>query len=110
METVTFYSYKGGSGRSLLLANTAQFLALARKRVVALDLDFEAPGLHYKLNIGKPGHRTADVVPARGVVDYLTAALSGPHPEQLSDYLAYVVLAPFLGAEDAARIVTEQSG
>ena len=29
---------------------------------------------------------------------------------QLSDYLAYVVLAPFLGAEEAARIVTKQSG
>lgn len=27
---------------------------------------------------------------------------------QLSDYLAYVVLAPFLGAEEAARIVTEE--
>jgi AcrR family transcriptional regulator len=27
---------------------------------------------------------------------------------ELSDYLAYVVLAPFLGAEEAARIVTEE--
>ncbi len=27
---------------------------------------------------------------------------------ELSDYLAYVVLAPFLGAAEAARIVTEQ--
>jgi AcrR family transcriptional regulator len=32
-----------------------------------------------------------------------TGALPG-----LSDYLAYVVLAPFLGAEEAARIVTEE--
>jgi hypothetical protein len=31
---------------------------------------------------------------------------TGALPE-LSDYLAYVVLAPFLGAEEAARIVTE---
>lgn len=92
METVTFYSYKGGSGRSLLLANTAQCLAVAGKRVVALDLDFEGPGLHYKLSIGKPGQRATDVVPERGVVDYLTAALSGPHPERLSDYLAPVAL------------------
>ena len=98
METVTFYSYKGGSGRSLLLANTAQFLALAGKRVVALDLDFEAPGLHYKLNIGKPGQRAADIVPERGIVDYLTAALSGPHPEQLSDYLVPVALPEGNGA------------
>lgn len=33
---------------------------------------------------------------------------TGALPE-LSDYLAYVVLAPFLGAEQAAQIVTEQS-
>ena len=98
METVTFYSYKGGSGRSLLLANAAQFLALAGKRVVALDLDFEAPGLHYKLHVGKPGQRAADVVPERGVVDYLAAALSGPHPEELSDYLAPVALPEGSGA------------
>jgi AcrR family transcriptional regulator len=34
---------------------------------------------------------------------------TGALPE-LSDYLAYVVLAPFLGAEEAARIVTEGRG
>jgi len=49
METVAFYSYKGGVGRTLLVANTAQFLALSGRRVVALDLDLEAPGLHHKL-------------------------------------------------------------
>ena len=43
METVAFYSYKGGVGRTLLVANTAQFLALSGRRVVVLDLDFEAP-------------------------------------------------------------------
>ena len=32
---------------------------------------------------------------------------TGALPE-LSDYLAYVVLAPFLGAEEAARLVTEK--
>lgn len=53
METVAFYSYKGGVGRSLLLVNTARFLALTGRRVVALDLDFEAPGLHYKLGVEK---------------------------------------------------------
>ena len=49
MRTVAFYSYKGGVGRTLLLATAARFLALAGKKVVALDLDLEAPGLHYKL-------------------------------------------------------------
>ena len=49
METVAFYSYKGGVGRTLLVANTARFLAMSGRRVVVLDLDFEAPGLHQKL-------------------------------------------------------------
>jgi len=53
VETVAFYSYKGGVGRSLLLANAARFLATLGKGVVALDFDFEAPGLHYKLGEGQ---------------------------------------------------------
>jgi tetratricopeptide (TPR) repeat protein len=42
---VAFYSYKGGVGRSLALANAAWSLAARGKRVVLLDLDLEAPGL-----------------------------------------------------------------
>jgi MinD-like ATPase involved in chromosome partitioning or flagellar assembly len=54
VETLAFYSYKGGVGRSLLLANAARFLASLGKGVVALDFDFEAPGLHYKLGHAGP--------------------------------------------------------
>jgi MinD-like ATPase involved in chromosome partitioning or flagellar assembly len=43
---VTFYSYKGGSGRSMALANVAWILATHGKRVLAIDWDLEAPGLH----------------------------------------------------------------
>lgn len=42
---VTFYSYKGGVGRTLALANVAYALAARGKKVVTLDLDLEAPGL-----------------------------------------------------------------
>jgi hypothetical protein len=45
-EIVTFYSYKGGTGRSLMLANVAWILAASGKRVLAIDWDLEAPGLH----------------------------------------------------------------
>lgn len=48
MKTIAFYSYKGGTGRSLLLANFAKYLSLCNKRVVVLDFDLEAPGLHHK--------------------------------------------------------------
>ncbi len=43
---ITFYSYKGGTGRSMGLANVAWILASAGKRVLAVDWDLEAPGLH----------------------------------------------------------------
>jgi cellulose biosynthesis protein BcsQ len=43
---VTFYSYKGGTGRTMALANVAWILASNGKRVLAVDWDVEAPGLH----------------------------------------------------------------
>jgi cellulose biosynthesis protein BcsQ len=93
VKTLTFYSYKGGTGRSLLLANAARYLALLGKRVVAVDFDFEAPGLHYKLNISPPGKRTADAIPERGAVDYLLAATQGEGPpKRLLDYVVPIPL------------------
>ncbi|XXY93484.1 tetratricopeptide repeat protein [Sorangium sp. So ce296] len=45
-QVVTFYSFKGGVGRSMALANVAALSAQRGKKVLALDFDFEAPGLH----------------------------------------------------------------
>lgn len=42
----TFYSYKGGVGRTLALANVAVLLAQWGYRVLCVDWDLEAPGLH----------------------------------------------------------------
>src|SRR5260370_4632282 len=41
----TFYSFKGGVGRSMALANVAEWLYLQGLRVVMVDWDLEAPGL-----------------------------------------------------------------
>ena len=43
---VTFYSFKGGVGRSFTLANVAMLLARWGHRVLTIDWDLEAPGLH----------------------------------------------------------------
>lgn len=67
MYTITFYSYKGGVGRSLLVANCALHLAQLGLRVVVLDLDLEAPGLHYKFRRALPD----GFVPKRGIVDLI---------------------------------------
>lgn len=44
---VTFYSFKGGVGRSFALANIAVLLARWGHRVLVIDWDLEAPGLHH---------------------------------------------------------------
>jgi MinD-like ATPase involved in chromosome partitioning or flagellar assembly len=47
---ITFYSYKGGTGRSMSLANVACLLSKrferSSKRILMVDFDLEAPGLH----------------------------------------------------------------
>jgi WD40 repeat protein/MinD-like ATPase involved in chromosome partitioning or flagellar assembly len=42
---ITFYSFKGGVGRTLALANVGVALAQADHRVLVIDFDLEAPGL-----------------------------------------------------------------
>ncbi|QSB13920.1 ParA family protein [Natronosporangium hydrolyticum] len=44
---VTFYSLKGGVGRTTALAATARILAGRGHRVLTIDMDFEAPGLPF---------------------------------------------------------------
>lgn len=84
MKTLTFYSYKGGLGRSMLLSSMAHILAKSGKRVFALDLDFEAPGLHYKL---APG--AALTLPPYGAIDFIAQTMEeGRPPEGLLDRYA----------------------
>ena len=45
MYITTFYSFKGGVGRTMALVNTAVTLALRGRRVLVVDFDVEAPGL-----------------------------------------------------------------
>jgi tetratricopeptide (TPR) repeat protein/MinD-like ATPase involved in chromosome partitioning or flagellar assembly len=80
MHTVTFYSYKGGTGRTLALANVSLLLAHLGFRVVVLDFDLEAPGLPYKLLGPKPPR-------VDGVVGWLRDHLSGERPATLEDYV-----------------------
>ncbi len=41
----TFYSYKGGVGRTMALANVAELFLRQGRRVLMIDWDLEAPGL-----------------------------------------------------------------
>ncbi len=47
---VTFYSFKGGVGRTSALINSAIVRARSGSKVVVVDFDFEAPGLNLYCN------------------------------------------------------------
>ncbi|MFC7614472.1 tyrosine-protein kinase family protein [Actinokineospora soli] len=68
---VTFYSYKGGVGRSFTLANIAVLLARWGYRVLTVDWDLEAPGLHHYFKPVLPHE------PEGGVVDLAHDFLAG---------------------------------
>ncbi|MCK7501030.1 MAG: hypothetical protein MZW92_70985 [Comamonadaceae bacterium] len=68
---VTFYSYKGGVGRTLACANFGLYAAKIGLRVVLADMDFEAPGLDAKFATPKPRK------PSRGLLDQFHAFQTG---------------------------------
>jgi MinD-like ATPase involved in chromosome partitioning or flagellar assembly len=51
MKIISFYSFKGGVGRSLSLVNVAYQLSQKGQRVGLLDLDIEAGGLNQILDV-----------------------------------------------------------
>ena len=82
-EIITFYSYKGGTGRSMMLANVAWILASRGKRVLVADWDLEAPGVHRHF---RPFLRDKELRSSEGiidlVVDYTNQVLTPLEPEK----------------------------
>jgi tetratricopeptide (TPR) repeat protein/cellulose biosynthesis protein BcsQ len=80
-QVVTFYSYKGGTGRTMAVANVAWILAANGHHVLAADWDLESPGLHRFFH---PFLEEAAVRDSSGIIDlirdYLRAATRAtPH-------------------------------
>ena len=80
MYVTTFYSFKGGVGRTMALVNAAVTLALRGRRVLVVDFDVEAPGLD-----------TFDVLQTReevpGVIDFVTRYLDSGQAPDVTDYI-----------------------
>lgn len=78
MYAATFYSFKGGVGRTMALVNVAVSLALRGRRVLVVDFDLEAPGLD-TFDVLRPQQE----VP--GLIDFVTQYLeSGSAPDASS--------------------------
>ncbi len=71
----TFYSYKGGVGRSMALVNVGVIMATQGLRVLLVDWDLEAPGL--EVFFRKAATLRGDPATRPGVVDLLEARAAG---------------------------------
>jgi cellulose biosynthesis protein BcsQ/tetratricopeptide (TPR) repeat protein len=85
----TFYSFAGGSGCTMALANVAWILAANGRRVLAVDWDLESPGLHKYFDhfLDDPGEAWPEE--ALGVSDLIrrferAGAHEPPRPRPLS--------------------------
>jgi MinD-like ATPase involved in chromosome partitioning or flagellar assembly len=80
MYVVTFYSFKGGVGRTMALINSAYALAEKGRRVLIIDFDLEAPGistyLHFSAAATNPG-----------LIDYVTTYLQTNRAPDVREYL-----------------------
>jgi cellulose biosynthesis protein BcsQ len=89
MQVVTFYSFKGGSGRTMALVNVGVELARAGRRVLLVDFDLEAPGLD-TFNLPRP---QSDVP---GLVDYVSEYL---HTGVAPDFESFAYKSPLVGLD-----------
>ena len=71
---ITFYSYKGGVGRSMALANVAWIMASNGLRVLVVDWDLEAPGIHHYF---RPFLRDPALALEPGLIDYFIEVAAG---------------------------------
>ena len=75
MYVTTFYSFKGGVGRTMALVNVAVALANRGRRVLAVDFDLDAPALD-TFDVMRPREQ----VP--GIIDFVNEYLvSGQAPD-----------------------------
>jgi MinD-like ATPase involved in chromosome partitioning or flagellar assembly len=84
---ITFYSFKGGVGRTFALVNVAAELARRGRRVLLVDFDLEAPGL-------ETFERLRPAEPHPGVVEYVKDYML---TKQAPDVQKYVYSAGMVG-------------
>lgn len=116
----SFFSYKGGAGRSTTCLNTIPFLAKeleahAKSPILLLDMDIESAGMTYLLNKHEHFHKAGFDVKSflKDEINWTTSQVSN-----LSDHILYKKFVPvgkllgleddyavmFLGVNDDARV------
>jgi hypothetical protein len=75
---ITFYSYKGGVGRTFALANIGALLSKWGYKVLCVDWDLESPGLEHYFQKYLSGEINEN---KKGVVEYIEAISGGNMPD-----------------------------
>jgi MinD-like ATPase involved in chromosome partitioning or flagellar assembly/tetratricopeptide (TPR) repeat protein len=87
-HVVTFYSYEGGAGQTMALANVAWILAANGRRVLVADWNLESPGLHRFFH---PFLAESVVREASGIIDlirdYEWAAAKATSPDRVDQLI-----------------------
>ncbi|MFI6449048.1 FxSxx-COOH system tetratricopeptide repeat protein [Kitasatospora sp. NPDC050543] len=90
-SVVTFYSFKGGTGRTMALANVGWILASRGLRVLVVDWDLEAPGLHryyHPLLVDPELHATDGLIDLlRAYVKQALPSATGPAGQPPGEWL-----------------------
>lgn len=68
---ISFYSFKGGVGRTMALANVAFLASQNGYRVLVMDWDLEAPGLPYYFRGLMEGAELKQLKEARGILNLI---------------------------------------
>lgn len=92
---ITFYSYKGGVGRTFAMANIAALLAMNGKRILCIDWDLEAPGLEFYFGPYYSNDKTR-----RGIVELITELKDNPEEDWRNYCIAIRWNKPFIGSFD----------
>jgi tetratricopeptide (TPR) repeat protein len=123
---VTFYSYKGGVGRSMAVLNVSALLAARGFRVLVIDFDLEAPGLSHLLLEAREkqaaqsrSKKKKPALPCAGVVEFLADAkaegsnsdlFSKPFPRVAKSYTFDYPIPEELHAHRDGRLIVMPAG
>jgi MinD-like ATPase involved in chromosome partitioning or flagellar assembly len=80
LYVITFYSFKGGVGRTMALVNVAAQLAKMGRKVLLVDFDLEAPGLETFDHLRPPQ-------PHPGMVEFVTEYRNTHCAPDVRDYI-----------------------
>lgn len=102
-HTISFYSFKGGVGRTLALLNVATFLAKRGNRVAIADFDLEAPGIDTFDGFRPPAPEQP------GIVEFVREYLGDPQKKAPSA-LGYVYKAKNFKFDEPGEIYVLRAG